>query len=332
MDDPTTSKIQALDQIWQRVFRRSSIAATDDFFDLGGDAWLAAELFSHINHEFGLQLAPATICNAPTIAALAPSLDNSQRSGPAIQLKEGTNTAPIFIFHGIGSSVVDIVPLVRRMQSDQPIYGLESPGNDGRQDPFDRIEDIAQFFLPAIRKIQPHGPYCLIGYSFGGLVAFEIAQQLKVEAEPIDRLIMLDSYPDRRYLSFAQYSRLLFQIATNRLSRTPNADANQKRQGSGMVDVERSSLVHALERVKAAQYRALRNYHPRFYDGELRFVRAAVPSRFPADPVPVWSPLVRALEVETVPGAHLDMLTTSVDQTASILDKYIRRAGNDGRT
>jgi thioesterase domain-containing protein len=331
MNDPTTSRLQTLHQIWMRVFRRSAIAATDDFFALGGDTWLAAELFSHINHEFGLQLSPATICNAPSIAALAVTLDNPPPSGPAIQLKNDGNSAPTFIFHGIGGSVIDLVPLVRRMQSGQAVYGLEIKGNDGREGALDRVEDIAHFFLPAIREIQPHGPYCLIGYSFGGLVALEIAQRLKAEAEKIGLLVMLDSYPDRRYLSFAQYFQLLLQLVGNRLSPSTNAGAGQKREFVDTYDREPSSLVHALERVKAAQYRALRNYRPRFYDGELWFVRAATPSRFPADPIPVWSPLVRRLEVETVPGEHLDMLTISVDQTASILDRHVLGSRKDSK-
>jgi acetoacetyl-CoA synthetase len=329
MNDPTTSKLQTLHQIWTRVFDRPPIAASDDFFALGGDTWLAAELFSQTDHEFGLQLSPATICNAPSIAALAVTLDNPQPSGPAIQLKKDANSAPTFIFHGIGSSVIDLVPLVRRMQSGQAIYGLEIKGNDGKEDPLDRVEDIARFFLPAIREIQPHGPYCLIGYSFGGLVALEIAQQLKAETEKIGLLVMLDSYPDRRYLSFAQYSHLVLQLVGNRLSTSRNANAGQKRQFVDTHDREPSPLVHALERVKAAQYRALRDYRPRFYDGDLWFVRAATPSHFPADPVPVWSPLVRALGVETVPGEHLDLLTISVDQTASILDRCVRGSRKD---
>jgi thioesterase domain-containing protein len=317
------SKVETLEHIWQRVFHRAQIGPEEDFFALGGDVWLAAELFSRIHQEFGQRLTPATLCNAPTIRTLAAALDNPQPIGPLVRLKEGhAQAAPIFIFHGVGSSSIDLVPLVRRLQSDQPIYGLETKGNDGREDPLDRVEDIAQFFLPAIRKILPHGPYLLIGYSFGGLVALEIAQRLKTESEGIGLLVMLDSYPDRRHLSFGQYSRLLLQVARTRLTGT-NA---RKRQLPAAQDLERSSLVHALDRVKRAQYRALRNYRPRFYDGKVKFLRADLPSRFPADPAPVWSHLVGALEVETVPGEHLDMLTTSVDSVASILDHYVREA------
>ncbi len=330
MDDQTTSRIAALQQIWQLVFHRSPITADDDFFDLGGDTWLAAELFSHINREFSLHLPPSTLCHAPTITALAVLIDNPPCSSPAIQLNNGAHPVPIFIFHGIGSSVIDLVPLVRRMQSDHPIYALESKGNDGYEDPLDRVEDFASFFLPAIRKIQPHGPYGLIGYSFGGLVALEIAQRLKAEAEPIRLLAMLDSYPDRRYLSFRQNSRLLLQLARRRLSHPLNADRGPKRQLTRPRDLDRSSLVQALQRVKDAQYRALHSYRPRFYDGVVQFVRAAVPTRFPADPVPVWFPLVRALEVETVPGEHVDMLTSSVGQLASLLDAYVRDTRNGG--
>jgi len=327
MADPTLSMIQTLQQVWQRVFHRSPITASDDFFDLGGDAWLAAELFSEINNALSVRLPPVTICNAPTIAALANAFDHAQPCGPAIRLKEGSKQAvPIFMLHGIGSSVIDLVPLVRRMQFDQPVYGLEAKGNDGREEPVDSVEDSAQSFLPAIRKIQPHGPYFLLGYSFGGLVALEIAQRLEREGEEISLLVMLDSYPDRHYLSFTQYSRLLLQLARNRLSSSKNIRLGRKPQFIATGDSQPNSLVGALQRVKDAQYRALRSYRPRFYDRKVRFIRAAVPSRFPSDPIPVWSPLVRALEVETVPGEHLDLLTAGVDPLASILDKYLPTA------
>jgi thioesterase domain-containing protein len=320
---PATTKVEALQQIWHRVFHRP-IAPDNDFFDLGGNTWLAAELFTQINQTFNAQFPAVTICNSPTIAALAASLENPQPGAPAILLHDGApQAAPIFMFHGIGSSVVDLVPLVRRLQSDQTIYALEAKGNNGKEAPLDRIEAIAQSYVRTIRQIQPHGPYFLIGYSLGGLIALESVQQLKSESEEIALLVMLDSYPDRRYLSFPQYARLLLQIAK---SRVKGQDAVGRKYSSNENADRRASLVIAIERVKAAHYRALYNYRPRFYDGEVKFVRAGVPSHFPADPVPFWSHVIPKLEVETVPGNHVALLTTSVDQVASLLDKYVRNA------
>lgn len=342
MDDPTPSKaetlksqkIHALRRIWRKVFSRPSIGPDEslnagldeDFFDLGGDAWLAAELFTQIKNELGISAPPTTICLAPTIAALGLVLDNPRSKGPAVLLKPGANQAPpIFMFHGIGSSIIDLVPLVRRMRMDRPIYGLESRGNDGTEEPQERIEDIGESFLTAMRRIQPHGPYFLIGYSFGGLVALELAQQLKAQSEEIGLLAMLDSYPDRHYLSFAQYWRLLLQLAVNRVSGR-DKPAVAHRAFLGQTGDQPDSLVHALQQVKDAHYRALRAYRPGFYNGEVKFIRAAVPSHFPADPVPVWSHLARRLEVESVPGDHVGMLTAGVGPLASLLDRYLRDA------
>jgi thioesterase domain-containing protein len=328
MDHPTPSNIETLRSIWQHVFQRSPIDVNDDFFDLGGNAWLAAELFTEIDTQLGAHLAPTTICNAPTIAALAAAIRSPQARGPAMLLKQGAaQTMPIFMLHGIGSSAVDLVPLVRRMPVDQPIYGLEAQGNDGTQTPIDRIEDIAQSCATAIREIQPHGPYFLIGYSLGGLVALEIAQQLNAQKQEIGLLVMLDSYPDRRYLSFPQYARLLLQLAKKRISDQTNSANPREVRAIQSGGSPHKSLLDALQGTKDAHYRALRNYRPRFYDGEVKFVRAAVPSRFPADPVPVWSPLIRKLTVETLPGEHVTMLTTSIDQLASLLSTYARAAG-----
>jgi thioesterase domain-containing protein len=321
MDNPTPANIETLRQFWQRVFRRS-IDLNEDFFDLGGDAWLAAELFTEINNQLGSNAAPVTICQAPTIATLAAALHNPQPRGPAMLLKPGAAGAtPIFMLHGIGSSMIDLVPLVRRMQVDVPVYGLEAKGNDGREAPLDRIEKIAQAFVGPIRDIQPRGPYFLMGYSLGGLVALELAQQLKTNSEEIGLLVMIDSYPDRRYLSFPQYARLLLQLATQRRSGRTNAAGKRHRVPPG--DRQRASLVRALQQVKDTHYRALRNYRPRFYDGDVKFVRAAVPSSFPADPVPVWSHLVRCLELETVPGEHASMLSSGLEPLASVLRKYV---------
>lgn len=325
MADSTSSKVETLQQIWQRIFRRSSIGVNEDFFDLGGDTWLAAELFTEINDKTVVGLPATTICSAPTIAALNAVLDNPRAIGPAVSLKQSTGQSPpIFMLHGIGSSIVDLVPLVRRMHVDLSIYGLEAKGNEGRDAPLDRIEDIAQSFLPAVREVQPHGPYFLVGYSLGGLIALEIAQQMKAQSEEIGLLVMIDSYPDRKFLAFPQYARLVLQLARNRANGRQNAPSIGKRPLVQSGDGQGDSLLAALQRTKDVHYRALHNYRPRFYEGEIKFVRAAIPSRFPADPVPVWSPLVRGLQVETVPGEHITMLSAQVDPLASLLDKYLR--------
>jgi len=316
---PPTATIEELTTIWQRVLKRTPVGSGDDFFALGGDASRATELFSEIAEQFGTTLCPATICVAPTIAALANAVSAPQPAEPLVLLKPGAGGPPVFMTHGIGSSVIDLVPVVRRMRCDQAIYGMEAKGNDGVEQPLDRIEDMAQFFLDAVRRVQPHGPYFLIGYSLGGLVTLEMGRQLLQEGEQIRLLAMLDSYPDRHHLSFGQHARLLLRLLRERARKVVQPDGGVTAAGS---------LAQAMGKVREAHYCALRNYRPQYYDGRVKFVRAAILSQFPSNPIPVWSGLIGALEVETAPGDHVKMLRAEVDALASILTKFVREAGD----
>jgi thioesterase domain-containing protein len=329
-----SAKIEVLISSWQRVLQHVPIVTDDDFFDLGGNASLAAKLFAEIAQEFGQNLHPATICRAPTIAALATLLATPQAHAPLVLLKPGAEGPPVFMTHGIGSSVIDLVPLARRMQLSQPIYGMEARGNDSREEPLDCVEDMAQFFLDPIRQLQPRGPYFLIGYSLGGLVTLEMAQRLSAAGDKVALLAMLDSYPDRHQLSFGQHARLALRLAKQRVTSRMRGSGHLHRSGVGKDGGANASdqpqfdesTARALQRMKDSQYRALRSYRPRFYDGRVKFVRAAISSYFPEDPVAVWAHLVRDLEVETVPGDHVEMLTTQVETLALVVRHYIEEA------
>jgi len=325
--------IEVLTSIWQRVLQRSPIGINDDFFELGGTSSLAARLFAEIAEQTGQHLTPVTVCAAPTIVALAARLELPPSRSPLVLLKPGADGPPVFMTHGIGSSVIDLVPLARCLPLTQPIYGVEARGNDGVEEPFDRIEDMAQAHLDAIRMIQPGGSYFLVGYSLGGLVSLEVARRLSANGHNVALLAMLDSYPHRCHLSIGQHARLALQLAKQRMSGGMRASGSSHqsalaRQGANLLGhspVEQS-IARTMQRVKEAQHRALRNYRPRFYNGRVKFVRAAIVSHFPSDPVPVWSHLVGTLEVETVPGDHVGMLTAAVETLARMVGWYVREA------
>jgi|SRR5271166_6140361 len=334
MVDPSLSDTRdVLTSIWERVLSRKSVRTDDDFFDLGGNAFLAFKLFMEIEERFDLTLPAATICAAPTVAALAALLKAPSTPGPLVSLKPGSGGPPIFLCPGIGGSVIDLVPLARRMQSNQPIYGMEPLGNYGAEDRLERIEDTAEFFLAAIRQLQPRGPYFLVGYSLGGLVTLEIAQRLRAKGEDIALLAMLDSYPDRRQLSFTQHARLALQLARLRLAHRirknpPNRSEvrnHVSRQWSNPSPAEEKHSI-AMERLKDAQYRALRNYRPRRYNGRIYLVRAAVPTYFPSDPAPVWRRMAKELEIVTVPGDHVGIITTHIDDLAAVVTSWVQQA------
>ncbi len=323
----TSAMIEALTPIWQRVLQLSSVGIDDNFFDLGGDSALALELFHEIALACGRELPPVMIYHAPTIAGLAALLEQptTPRVPPLVQLKSGSGQPPVFIAHGLGGSVMDFYQIVKHIQTPRAIHGMQAKGIDGVEEPFDRIEDMARYSLDAVRQLQPHGPYFLIGFSLGGLVTLEMAQQLIAEGETIGLLAMLDSYPHVSQLTRGQRARLSTRQTWRRVAR--------KLQWLGVsppyqttVEVSPSP---ALQHFRDISYLALERYQPRFYPGKINFVRAAIPTDFPADPVAVWSNLAQELELNTVPGDHLGIMTTHFESLASVISSYLRDATSE---
>jgi acetoacetyl-CoA synthetase len=338
---PTSTMVEMLTPIWQRLLQLSSIGVDDNFFEVGGDSTLALALFNEIAQASGRELPPVMIYHAPTIAALAAVLEESAvpRVPPLVQLKAGSAEPPIFITHGLGGSVMDFFQVVKHIQTSSAVYGMQQKGIDGAEEPSQSIEEMARYSLDAVRALQPHGPYLLVGYSLGGLVTLEMARQLNAAGETVALLAMLDSYPEIRYLSFAQRVRLLARLATRRAStamKLPIGDAvslllrpSRRRSLTPKVSYQPPadvSLSPAMQRVRQSAYLALTRYQPRFYPGGIKFVRAAILTDFPADPSAVWAHLADKFEVETVPGDHLGIMTTHYGQLGSAISRYVKEA------
>jgi acetoacetyl-CoA synthetase len=315
--------VEVLTPIWQRVLQFSSVGIDDNFFDLGGDSALALELFHEIALACGRDLPPVVIYHAPTISALAALLEqpNTPRIPPLVPLKEGSKP-PVFIAHGLGGSAMDFFQIVKHIRTANSIYGLQAKGIDGLEAPLDRIEDMARYSLDAVQQLQPHGPYLLVGFSLGGLLTLEMAQQLIAQGEEIGLLAMLDSYPYMSYLSLGQRTRLATRLTWRWVaSRSQWLGVNAPYRTT--VD---SPTSPALQRFRDGDRLALERYRPRFYPGEISFIRAAIPTDFPANPVAVWSHLAHRFESETVPGDHLGIMTTHFEALASALSRYLERA------
>jgi amino acid adenylation domain-containing protein len=185
-----------LKKIWEQVLGVKSIGITDNFFELGGHSLLAVRLFSEIERVWSKQLPLATLFQAQTIADLAQVIRQEGWSAPwssLVKIQSGDDTKlPLFCVHPIGGNVLEYYQLAHELGREQSVYGLQSLGLDGKQIPLRKIEAMATHYLQEMRTVQPQGPYFLIGYSFAGLVVYEMAQQLDRQGEKVGLLALLD--------------------------------------------------------------------------------------------------------------------------------------------
>jgi thioesterase domain-containing protein/acyl carrier protein len=191
-EDDTTKR---LSRIWQDLLGVKSIGLDQNYFDLGGDSPLAVQLFAQIEKVFKVKLPIATLFEAPTIEELARILREAStpKWSPLVAVQPEGSRPPFFCVHGAGGNVLIYRDLSQQLGSDQPFYGLQSPGVDGSRPPLTRIEEMAALYVKEIRTMQPHGPYFLGGYCMGGAIAYEMAQQLRAQGAQVALLALFDT-------------------------------------------------------------------------------------------------------------------------------------------
>ena len=185
-----------LTKIWEDVLAVRPIGPDQNYFDLGGHSLLAISLFSRIETKFNVKLPLATLIQAPTIDSLAEILRGGKTTGgwsPLVPIHAGGARPPFYCVHGGGGNVLIYRGMAQHLGADQPIYGLQCPGQDGTQPLLTSLEAMASLYVDEIQKVQPHGPYYLGGYCLGGLVALEMAQELKARGEDCALVAMLDT-------------------------------------------------------------------------------------------------------------------------------------------
>jgi acetoacetyl-CoA synthetase len=344
--------VETLIDIWSRNLQTSPILPDSNFFDLGGDSLLAVGLLLEIEQKFGRKFPITTIYDAPTVAEQADLLESGllAKFSPLVLLKSGEGDAPLFIVHGIGGTVIELDALGKQVRTGSPVYAIQARGLDGSEPPLESIAEMAAFYLKAIREVQPIGPYRLAGYSFGGLVALEMACGLG--EKDIALLLMIDSYALPRTWPLKSRVTRSARVWLNRVrllaTRSPRETAkslidrfarlahrnsapgtatqpNPARQWLGEPD---ANLPLALRQVQDAGGIALLSYVPKPYDGKITFIKAETAQVvFPTDPANVWSRVGRAFELHTAPGDHASMIHRHADHVADCVSACFARAG-----
>ncbi|MCC5650789.1 amino acid adenylation domain-containing protein [Nostoc sp. XA013] len=192
---PRTATESTLAKIWAEVLNVENVGIQDNFFDLGGNSLLAIRLLDQINKQFERDLPLSNLFLNQTIESLAIALYtkiDSLACSPLVPIQANGSNPPFFCVHPIFGVVFPYYELAHQLGINQPFYGLQPIGIHG-ETPLNCIEDMATQYIEALRSVQPKGPYFIGGWSFGGWVAFEMAQQLQNSGEEVALLVVLDT-------------------------------------------------------------------------------------------------------------------------------------------
>ena len=258
----------------------------------------------------------STLFLNPTVEGLANALNpetNTLTWSPLVAIQPKGSNPPFFCVHPIFGVVFQYYKLAFHLGKDQPFYGLQPRGMDGKFPPFNRIEDIAAHYIEAMREVQPNGPYFIGGWSFGGLVAFEMAQQLVKAGDEVGLLAILDTGAPiaENQPTFWESWKFLFTIAgryiwpflLDYIYLVTTLGESRRRILSELT-------ILPMLRIYQANSQAVLNYLPQVYPGRITLFRSSEQTSIAhQDPTMGWNSLsAEGVEVCTVPGNHLTML------------------------
>lgn len=324
--------LELMTQIWEQVLGLNGLGPDANFFELSGNSLTALRMMRELQRLSGRELALSLLYEAPTLRGLLEAVNaggpEALPPGALRLLNEAAPGAPLFFVPGIGGSAMELQPLARALPV--PVYGLEARGLHPLENPHECIEDMAAAYVSEIHTRFPTGPYYLAGYSFGGLVAYQMARLMASDGDQIALLALLDTTPHQRFWPAAVRAEYLVRRgrrAVRRMRGTSAAGlaalareactamrALVTGQGALLREPQGpaySELPAAVVRVREAAFRAFARYRPRPSSLPLLLIRSDLSLSERCDPALFWQQLVPLLSVEDVAADHYRMLRTS---------------------
>ncbi|QJE94723.1 non-ribosomal peptide synthetase [Luteolibacter luteus] len=347
---------QKLAILWSELLEVSEIGRNDDFFALGGHSLMALRLFSRINREFGRTLPLAALLSHPTIAQLSDLIvprtgqlspaDAGDKKGHLVTLSEGNGQPPLFCIHGGDGGVLFYRSLAELMPRDLPMHAIESLALSSNN-PIESasVEETAAAYVKLLLASHPGGPFRLAGYSYGGVVAHEMACILGEQGHKVEFLGLFDTHnpvaPSKRYSLPGRFNafwqqqqdlplparlerlreRIAEGIATNRRVKAEVAAAFSSGPAEAHSDLRRVQ-------VREENWRAMQAYKPRPFGGQITLFKAMTLSdkvEWPSDYG--WTPYTYGgLRIVPVPGQHLTLFDPgNVEELAKALSAQFHR-------
>ncbi|MBX3413399.1 MAG: hypothetical protein KF708_11985 [Pirellulales bacterium] len=314
-------------EIWSQALGVEPVGVNDSFIDLGGYSSLAVTLLARLEDEFARRLPLAALFEEPTVAHLAKLLGREAATPEEISLvplRAGGGKPALFCVHPAGGTVFCYLELAQRLSDDRPVYGLQAAGIDGTTAPHETIEAMAAHYLSAIKSAQPTGPYHLCGWSTGGVVAFELARQMRAAGDEVGLLALLDAAIPRPGESFGADDllpmlELLFPTddrqVLERLREMPASAQLEHFRGRAeaaqlLIAGAGASQAKRIYEVFQANMQAVVAYRPGPYDRRITLFRAADHATpMHADRTLGWEPWASGgIELHDVAGEHLNLL------------------------
>ena len=334
---PRNELEQTIANLWAQCLGIEQVGIYDNFFDLGGDSLEAVQLISKLRETLQVAFSAHSLLNAPTIAALAQLLEETTASlselshqaarqtlpPSLVEIQAGNGLKPpLFLMHPVGGHVYFYRDLAHHLGSDQAVYGLQAQGLDGETAPLNRLEDMATQYIEALRTLQPEGPYFLGGSSFGGMLAFEAAQQLQALGQQVALLAMIDTpgpdnMPMAQFDDDAEILAYMLEVGANvsvsldKLRKTDDllSVIKQMKIANRIPPDWDMTQLHLFLHLFKMNIQAIFSYTPRVYPGRVLFFRAKEQDAFNAQhPEQAWIELAGdGMELYVVPGNHITM-------------------------
>ena len=353
---PQDATQETLCRLWQDVLRRDRVGIHDNFFKIGGHSLLAVQLTSRVRSAFAIEMPLSVLFATPTVARMAKHIaaanghEGPRSSQVLVSIQSQGSRVPFFCVHAVGGQVISYAEFSQELGFEQPFYGLQSPPANFSPESDISIEQMATLYNREIRSVQPVGPYLLSGWSMGGLVAWEMAQQLMKEGETMGLLALMDTTPPSGYLEaddradeismlarFAlDMSRLVGKDPRPLVEQFFQADAQDQwkmvQETLTSYGVLAPKTAHAemtaLLNVFTRNALAMNNYSLHPSDQSVVFFRASeTPERFSK----LWTKWSGGgIQFHLVPGDHFTMLRRpNVRIIAETLQRYISMNSNN---
>ncbi|MCH6198673.1 amino acid adenylation domain-containing protein [Aquiflexum sp. LQ15W] len=325
--EPRSELEKKLAVIWQRILSWERVGIHDDFFALGGNSLLSVKVISALEKEIGSKIPINLIFKFPNIFAFAKAIENSNQNqagwNSLVAIKPSGSKPPLYIVHGVGSAVSIYYSLAKYIEDDQPIYGFQPKGLDGKEVPNSSLEEMASYYISLMIDQNPYGPYNISGYSFGGYVAYEMAQQLHAMGRKVGKLILFDTSSLDSYEKLSAFDKLKLRskIILNEINFVLHEPQGYLEKKTRSYKRKRDKLLvkmklkpdpkflddsrSVLNRVAKNNADILRSYKLVPYHGPMVLFRAKTQGFYVEEPKYYgWVPFVEKVNVVHVSGHH----------------------------